>query len=151
MTPFQQLRVWLRRASAGQRAMAAAATVVAVAVVGWLVVPVDDPASTDLAVGGLPTAVTGATLPNGQADPAVATTLPGTAVVGAGAEVAGGAPVGAGPVDPAAPATGDPAGVDRIGDDLPVAPLDVRGRHADRRVARGAGDVDDGDGDAHLA
>jgi hypothetical protein len=110
MTPFQQLRVWLRRASVGQRAMAGAAALVFVGLLGWLVVPVDDPSSaTEVSAGGLPSA-TGATLPNGQVDPAAQTTLPGAtagAVTGTGAT--GGGTTGAAVGDPTAPAAGDPA------------------------------------------
>lgn len=61
MTPFQQLRVWSRRAPVLHRAMAGGAALLVVALLGWLLVPVDrddDSVSTvagpqvDVAAGG---------------------------------------------------------------------------------------------------
>jgi hypothetical protein len=111
MTPFQQLRVWLRRASVGQRAMAGLAAVIAVGLLGWLVAPVDEGAGTDVLAGGLPTASPGATLPTGPVDPAsTGATIPGSTggVAGPATAAGGGAPTG-GAVDPAAPVATDPA------------------------------------------
>jgi hypothetical protein len=109
MTPFQQLRVWLRRASVGQRAMAGASALIVVALLGWLVAPVDDDASsTDLVAGGLPTAATGATLPTGEVDPAATIATVPAAVGGTGSAATGPGAVTGGAVDPGAPAAADP-------------------------------------------
>jgi hypothetical protein len=49
VSPLQEFRVWARRAPASERAGAAVAAAVVVAVLGWLLVPAGDTSSTNLA------------------------------------------------------------------------------------------------------
>jgi hypothetical protein len=53
MRPFQELRLWARRAPVVQRAAAGVAIVIVMGLLGWLVVPERDDSGTDLtAIGG---------------------------------------------------------------------------------------------------
>ena len=54
MTPFQQLRVWARRASAGERAATALAGVLAASLVVWALVPSSHQSFGDVVAGGAP-------------------------------------------------------------------------------------------------
>jgi Periplasmic binding protein len=56
MRPFQELRLWARRAPVAERAAAGVAMLIAIALLAWLVVPDPDDASTDVAAIGGPTA-----------------------------------------------------------------------------------------------
>ena len=49
MTPFQQFRIWARRAPLGERAAAMMAAALVLGVLGWLLVPTGSGTSTNLA------------------------------------------------------------------------------------------------------
>ena len=116
MTLFQQLRIWLRRASGAERTTTVLAAVVVAALLGWLVAPIANPAGPDQlqsfsgsAADGSPASAlshspdgASATVP-GAADLA----RPGAATTGAGAKPGTGGP-GAGTTGPgkSGPATG---------------------------------------------
>ena len=96
MTPLQQLRIWLRRASAAERVTTMVAAVVALALFGWLVLPVRDSVTADAVrpfgnVGTTDSAEVGSVRP-GEVGPGGAT--PGRADPGPGARGAGGIATG---------------------------------------------------------
>jgi hypothetical protein len=61
MRPFQEFRLWARRAPVGERVSASVAALIVVALLAWLVVPDNDDASEVAVVGGAPAAGTGPT------------------------------------------------------------------------------------------
>ena len=97
MTPFQQFRLWSRRAPRGERAIAAVAAACVLAVLGWVIVP----AATSPAGAGLDTGA-----PGGAGPAAAASTAPA-----AGAPKGPKAARAAGPGAPGVTAPGAPAAV----------------------------------------
>ena len=102
MRPFQEFRLWARRAPAPERISASMATVLVIALVVWLLVPGSGPKSTNLAA-------TGGGIGGEAGVGAEANGATGAAGAGAGA-AAGGAAAGAtgttGPAGAAAAKTG---------------------------------------------
>lgn len=99
MRPFQEFRLWARRAPARERVTASVAGLIAIALLVWLVVPDSDDSSTDVAVlGDSPGA------PGGSTTGATDGTAPGAAGGGAAAPVAG---AGGGDGGGTAPVGGD--------------------------------------------
>lgn len=91
MTPFQEFRHWARRAPSGERAVTAIAAVLAVALLGWLLVPEGDD-STEIATGG-------DGFSEGVGDDVTATTTGDASTGGGGggsSSVGGGSPSGGG-------------------------------------------------------
>jgi len=79
--PSQEFRLWLRRAPTGERVAAGVATLIAVALLAWLLVPGSGGGATNLAAGG---GGTGASSGGGSESSAVVT-APGTQGSGAAA------------------------------------------------------------------
>jgi hypothetical protein len=102
MRPFQEFRLWAKRAPVGERAATAVAAVIAVTLLAWLVVPEDDDATTDVAAVGAPAAGAASAQGAGGTAPTVA----GGGAAGGGAPVAPAAGGGSG----AAPAAGGGGG-----------------------------------------
>ena len=75
MTPFQQLRIWLRRASAAERTTTVVSASVALALFGWLILPVHNSAASDALQSGSGGGSVG-TIGQGGVDPGA--TGPGT-------------------------------------------------------------------------
>lgn len=99
MTPFQQFRVWLRRASVGERAGAGLTAAVALALLVYLFVPPNGGGTGSVQAGGaLGPVVTASEGP--QSSGAAGSGVPGAGVSGAGAS--GGAGASTGPQDTAA-------------------------------------------------
>ena len=78
MTPFQQVRLWARRAPAGERVTAAVGAALVLAVLCWLLVPAHQRGAVAVGTGGGPAAGTagpgtGGPDPGGQAGAGVAT------------------------------------------------------------------------------
>ena len=101
MTPFQQFRLWARRAPVGERVAAAVAAAVALSLLVWVLVPASNHPSGALAVGagarsGGGTGNGAATGPGGVAAGSTATTGAGTNLGGAGGLGGGAGGAGAG-------------------------------------------------------
>lgn len=97
MTPFQQLTVWFRRASTAERATTVIATSISLALVGWLVVPVD---SQDQG-------------PEVQSVATAAGSSPGDVTSDAPVTSVAPIPTATGEADPSAAASGTPVGANR--------------------------------------
>jgi hypothetical protein len=92
MRPFQEFRLWARRAPVIERAVAGVAMLIAIALLAWLVVPDADGASTDLAAIGGPDAP-------GSNEPTATSTADlagGDGGAGAGSTTGGGGATGTG-------------------------------------------------------
>jgi hypothetical protein len=108
MTPFQQLRVWARRASVGERVGTAIAAVIALSLVVWALVPSSQHSTEAALTGGSPAAgeSPSTTAPPANGEPAAvspATSSPSSAV-------SGGAPARVASTGAAATSSGGPAG-----------------------------------------
>jgi hypothetical protein len=115
MRPFQEFRLWTRRAPGGERALALVGVSLVVALFAWMLVPDDGGTPTDSAIAGAGVAGTGApgVGATGPADGGSAATTDGSAVAGpagsAGAASGGAAAPGtSGP--PATAGAGGPKG-----------------------------------------
>ncbi len=69
MTLFQQYRVWLRRASAGAKASASVAGIIAVSLVAWLVTPITSHSSAAAGSSSLTSGPAGTQTSSGQPQP----------------------------------------------------------------------------------
>ena len=116
MRPFQEFRLWAKRAPGGERVATGIAAVIVIGLLGWLLVPGSDEGAEVAAVGGAP----GVQTSQGGAAGAAAPGVPGAV----GSDVGGGAPVdslGGGAPDPGAPAADGAVGTAATGGGDPAA------------------------------
>jgi hypothetical protein len=105
MSPFQEFRLWARRAPIGERIAAGLAAIIAVALLGWMLVPASTSSSSTLALSGNGVTAgpgqTKSTGPGATTPSAAGTSIPGglqSASVGASGGLGGvAAGVGVGP------------------------------------------------------
>jgi hypothetical protein len=106
MSPFQEFRLWARKAPVGERTITGIAAVVAVVLVGWLLVPGGRSGSSDGVAAGTVSAAGAAGVGTTQATSAAAPGAAGSVSPTGGAGQSTGAAAGAS----AAPAAGGSAG-----------------------------------------